>query len=116
MNAAVATTDDIQWPEQVPISPERVLSGAPSASTLVLYGDPGTEAGLWKVTPGEFTTKLTGYREFIHIVDGQGQPIDDQGHETNLRAGTIVALPEGWAGRWSVQTELVKSYSIVRAQ
>lgn len=116
MNPAVATTDDIQWPDLVAISPERVLSGEPSASTLVLYTDYGTDAGLWKVTPGEFTTTLNGYREFIHIIGGHGQLIDDQGQEINLQAGTVVALPEGWTGRWKVHTELIKSYSIVRTK
>ncbi|MGO4588835.1 cupin domain-containing protein [Paenarthrobacter sp. 2TAF44] len=116
MTTAVTTTDDIQWPAPVAISPERVISGEPAASTLVLYSDPTTDSGLWKVAPGEFTTKLTGYREFIHIIEGHGQLIEDTGQEIELRTGTVVALPEGWTGRWKVQRELVKSYSIVRTK
>lgn len=116
MTSAVATTDNVPWPAPVTISPERAISGEPSASTFVLYTGSGTEAGLWKVAPGEFTTKLNGYREFIHVVEGQGQLIADAGQEIDLRPGTVVALPEGWSGRWKVQTELIKSYSIVRTR
>lgn len=113
MTNAVATIATVQWPKKVAISPERVVSGEPSASTLVLHRDSRTEAGLWKVEPGEFTTRLTGYSEFIHIVDGEGQLVNDDGHTIDLRAGTVVALPEGWAGRWRITESLVKSYSIV---
>ncbi|MGO4806451.1 cupin domain-containing protein [Arthrobacter sp. 2MCAF15] len=113
MTNVVATIATVQWPKKVAISPERVISGSPSASTFVLYRDSRTEAGLWKVEPGEFTTRLTGYREFIHIVEGAGQLIHDDGETIDLRAGTVVALPEGWAGRWRITAPLVKSYSIV---
>ena len=113
MTSAVATTAAVPWPGPVAISPERVISGSPSASTYVLYRDSRTEAGLWKVGPGEFTTRLTGYREFIHIVEGAGQLIHDDGDTIELSAGTVVALPEGWSGRWRITAPLVKSYSIV---
>lgn len=113
MTSAVATTSTVPWPEPIAISPERVISGSPSASTFILYPDSRTEAGLWKVEPGEFTTRLAGYREFIHIVEGAGQLIHDEGDTIDLHAGTVVALPEGWAGRWRITESLVKSYSIV---
>lgn len=113
MTSTVATIATVQWPKKVDISPDRVVSGEPSASTLVLHRDSRTEADLWKVEPGEFTTRLTGYSGFIHIVDRVGQLIHDDGHSIELRAGTVVALPEGWTGRWRISTTLVKSYSIV---
>lgn len=113
MTNAVAKIATVEWPKKVAIGRERVVSGEPAASTFVLHRDARTEAGLWKVEPGEFTTRLTGYSEFIHIVEGVGQLIHDDGHSIELRAGTVVALPEGWTGRWRVSTTLVKSYSIV---
>ena len=114
MNEVMAIIESVHWPDAMTISPDRVISGRPSASTLVLDKDARSEHGLWKVEPGEFTTRLDGYREFIHIVEGRGQLIHEDGPALDLRPGVVIVLPEGWAGRWLVETTLVKSYSIIR--
>ncbi|WP_314196255.1 hypothetical protein [uncultured Arthrobacter sp.] len=55
----------ISWPAPVPISAERVITGEPVASTLVLEETPTHQLGLWQVSPGEFVTDHAGYVEYI---------------------------------------------------
>ncbi|MFE4079160.1 cupin domain-containing protein [Paenarthrobacter sp. YIM B13468] len=115
--SAVTTTviGSARWPHPEPISPERVISGQPMASTLVLDDEGSSQSGLWKVEPGEFTTKLIGYKEFIHVISGQAKLVHDSGEVYSLGPGVVLALPEGWSGRWLIETTLVKSYTIVRS-
>ncbi|MEV4954083.1 cupin domain-containing protein [Paenarthrobacter nitroguajacolicus] len=115
MSAVATTIGAAQWPMPNPVSPERVISGQPATSTLVLNDSVRAQSGLWKVSPGEFTTKLTGYQEFIHIVDGQGKLVRDDGETIILQPGVVVSLPEGWAGRWLIEATLVKVYTMVRS-
>jgi uncharacterized cupin superfamily protein len=109
-------TSTIDWPSFVPIPDDRVRAGVPSTSTLVLHKDDRTELGLWQATPGDFTTSHSGYEEFIHVVDGEGDLVRDDGTIHPLRAGTILLLEDGWAGQWVIRQTLTKSYSIVTSE
>lgn len=114
MTTAVHTSS-IDWPAFEAVPADRVLAGAPQTSTLVLHEDDRAELGLWQVTPGEFTTVHAGYDELMHVVDGEGELIRDDGTSYPLRAGTIIVLEDGWTGRWVVRAALTKSYSIVQS-
>ena len=107
------TLTDIDWPEAVAIAPERVLDGAPVASTVVVEDDPGHQLGLWRVSPGEFTTDHAGYVEYIHILEGCGRLIDEAGISTDLAPGVTVLMQPGWKGRWVVEQTITKVYTIV---
>lgn len=114
MSAAVRVDlASVDWPAQVAISEERVLNGEPSASTLVLEQTDAYELGLWRITPGEFTTRHDGYLEYITVIDGAGQLIDDNGTVTALRPGTTVMMQPGWHGRWVVTETLTKAYAVL---
>jgi uncharacterized cupin superfamily protein len=105
--------DDVTWPEGQPIASERVLSGAPRASTVVLHKDERCEVGLWQVSPGEFTTVHQGYVESVTIASGRGRLVHDDGTVTELGPGSVAVLEEGWAGRWVVEETIVKSYAVI---
>ena len=112
--STVLHASSLHWAEPVPVDPERIIRGAPATSTHVLFADGKTELGLWRATPGEFTTVHQGYEEFISVIEGEGELIHDDGSRTTLNAGTVLILENGWRGRWSIASTLVKSYTTVR--
>lgn len=111
--SAVLHASSLQWPQATPIAVERIITGNPAASTQVMFTDGRTELGLWRVSPGEFTTVHDGYEEFIHIVEGEGELIHDDGTVITLRPGGVLLLEDGWRGRWIIRRTLVKSYATV---
>lgn len=104
------------WPAAQPVERARVVAGAPDTSTLVLHRDSRTEAGLWKASPGEFTTVRQGCTEFITIDAGRGRLVHDNGQAIELHPHTVVVLEDGWTGRWIVEETVVKSYAIIFAE
>lgn len=113
MNATRILTADIKWPEPEAIAAERIVSGNPVASTLVLRDDPGHQLGLWHVTEGSFRTDHAGYVEYIHILAGRGQLVDEEDNVINLEPGVTVLMDAGWRGRWIVHEAIIKTYTIV---
>ncbi|HEX2246168.1 MAG TPA: cupin domain-containing protein [Arthrobacter sp.] len=105
----------IVWPEPVMIPRERVLAGAPAAATLVLEETPTFQLGLWRVDAGEFVTDHTGYLEYVQILEGSGQLVDDDGTATVLEPGVTVLMHPGWKGRWVVTESIVKAYTIINS-
>jgi uncharacterized cupin superfamily protein len=106
---------DIDWPAAEPIAASRIIAGAPAAQTFVTATTAGGETGLWRVTEGEFTTVHEGYVEFIHIVDGEGELVHDDGTVLPLAPGVTVTMADGWRGRWVIRRPLVKTYAILRS-
>lgn len=103
----------IDWPEAVDIAADRVIAGTPTASTLVIEDAASHQLGLWRVSSGEFVTDHAGYLEYIHIVSGSGQLIDQVGMVTELSPGTTVLMQPGWKGRWVVKETITKVYTII---
>lgn len=103
----------LDWPAAVDVPSNRVLRGKPAASTLVLEDAPSHQIGLWRVSTGGFSTDHTGYLEFVHIIEGRGRLIDENGLVTELFAGVTVVMPRGWKGQWDVTETLTKAYTIL---
>lgn len=115
MSATRFTTDTLTWPEPAAIAPERILAGSPVASTVVLHDADGYQLGLWRVSEGSFVTDHAGYLEYIHILEGRGQLIDDEGTVAALEPGVTVLMNAGWKGRWVVEETIVKTYTMVNS-
>ena len=107
-------TRAIAWPSPVSVPADRVLAGTPRASTLVGALSSTAEAGLWRVSEGEFTTTHPGYQEFFVVLEGDGELVRDDGQVTELVPGAVVTMEPGWTGRWVVRQPIVKSYAILR--
>ena len=112
MNVVIDTAT-LAWPTEVAIAADRILAGSPAASTIVLHTTTTTELGLWRVSPGEFSTVHDGYEEFIQIVEGDADLIHDDGTVIPLSPGSVVLLEAGWRGRWLIRRPLVKTYTTV---
>lgn len=70
---------DIEWPEPVKISDDHVIAGTPFAQTVITARTAAGETGLRKATEAEFTTTHEGFVEFVHIVEGEGELVHDDG-------------------------------------
>lgn len=105
--------DAVAWPPFVPVERERVRAGSPATSTVVIHRDERSELGLWRVTPGEFSTVRTGCIEYIHVVAGEGDLVGNDGVTEPLRPGATVLLEDGWAGHWLIRSTITKSYAII---
>lgn len=91
------------------------LAGAPREALAVLHRDTdaGVEVGIWECTPGTFSKDAADYDEVCHILSGRSTLRSSDGEETELEAGSVVAIPCGWRGTWTVSETTRKAYTIV---
>lgn len=103
----------VEWPEPTPIEASRVLSGTPVASTVSLRSDDTGDVGVWRCSPGEFTAVRDGVTEFVHIIAGRGKLVHDDGTTYELHPGVTFSVDNGWTGRWLIEEQLTKAYSLI---
>nr|WP_277398988.1 cupin domain-containing protein [Achromobacter xylosoxidans] len=100
----------------VPGKPKRPLSGDAAFRTVTAFEGNGgrSEAGVWESTAGSFQSNTTGYIEFGYIVEGAARLVDPDGTVHELTVGEAFVMPEGYTGRWEVDTFVKKIYFISR--
>ena len=83
-------------------------------ATHELWASPDgrVSTGVWACTPGVFTSVRDGFSETCHILSGQGVLHSDDGESVQLRADVLIALPDGWRGRWEIAETITKVYTI----
>ena len=96
----------------VPDEPLSVLDGDPHALVRELYGEGAGQSGLWEVTPGAFVAENDGFAEYMHILEGRGTVLSDDGSTLELRPGVKFIARSGWRGRWVVTETIRKIYVI----
>lgn len=91
------------------------LEGAPHEGLAVLHGDAdaGLTVGVWECSPGTFSKDASDYDEVCHILSGRSTLRSSDGAETELTAGTLVVIPRGWVGTWTVHEHMRKAYTVV---
>lgn len=91
------------------------LTPGQQEATVELWAslDGRSSTGVWACTPGVFTSVRDGYAETCYILEGEGALHTDGGDPVALRPGVLVALPDGWRGRWEIVETLKKVYTIV---
>ena len=92
--------------------PLSVVDGDPHATVRQLYADGAAQSGLWEVTPGAFAAENDGFAEYMHILEGRGTVLSDDGSTLELRPGVKFIAPSGWRGRWVVTESIRKIYVI----
>ncbi|WP_454695745.1 cupin domain-containing protein [Achromobacter aegrifaciens] len=100
----------------VPGKPRRPISGDAAFRTVTAFEGNGgrAEAGVWESTAGSFQSNTTGYIEFGYIVDGAARLVDPDGTVHELSVGEAFVMPEGYTGRWEVDSFVKKIYFISR--
>ena len=89
-----------------------MLDGDPHALVRELYGEGAGQSGLWEVTPGAFVAENDGFAEYMHILEGRGTVLSDDGSTLELRPGVKFIARSGWRGRWVVTETIRKIYVI----
>lgn len=90
------------------------LRGEPMESSLSLYDDGRTDAGIWQCTPGSWTSSKDGVGELMHFVSGHGWITDADGTRHEIVPGAVRYFPDGWSGVWDVDATVRKVYVITR--
>lgn len=101
------------WPAAEAVEQHRIVAGSPRTSSISVHQDGRSHAGLWRVSPGEFTTARRGQTEFITILEGTGRLVRESGETTELYPGAFAVMEDGWTGRWVIDTDLVKTFVTV---
>ncbi|MFD2174020.1 cupin domain-containing protein [Rhodobacter lacus] len=79
------------------------LAGASHSTGRLLFKGPGNvpETGIWVCTPGRWRICVPR-DEFCHFVAGRARYTATTGEVTEVRAGTCVLFPAGYAGEAEV--------------
>ena len=67
---------------------------------------------MWEVTPGAFAAENDGFAEYMHILEGRGTVLSDDGSTLDLRPGVKFIARSGWRGRWVV-TETIRNIYVI---
>jgi len=87
------------------------LEGISRSSGRLLFKGPGNipESGLWQCTPGRWRLAIPR-DELCHFLAGAATYERDHGEVVQVRAGTVVLFPAGWAGECTVHETLRNTY------
>ena len=116
------TTAGVQvetWPTELPtmpIPPDDIIAGNPSAHGLVLSQseDRLVSSGCWTCEPGEFSWEFA-WDEFAQVLEGEATITEEDGSSHTLKAGQAVSFPRGLKTRWQV-TKTIKKFFVVRTR
>ena len=113
--ATYIDTARISRPTPVPIASERVITGEPIASTLVLEDTPFDQLGLWRVGPGEFVTDdARAIRVHSHCCGFRSAEYH-AGVTIDLAPGATASMQPGWKGRWIVRETITKVFTVINS-
>ncbi len=92
---------------------EKCIDGRPLQRTWHHFTseDGNFFAGLWEAEPGRWRIKYTE-NEFCQILEGHSILRDEDGNETDLKAGDNLVIPAGFEGEWQVVETTKKIYVI----
>jgi uncharacterized cupin superfamily protein len=87
-------------------------AGDPIESSLELFDDGVTSAGIWECTPGIWPSTKDGIGELMHFVAGHGWIVDGDGTRHEIVPGATRYFADGWSGHWEVDETVRKVYVI----
>jgi uncharacterized protein len=73
------------------------------------------EAGVWECGPGRFTAAKDGHTEVCQILSGGGNVEGEDGVRVAFGPGSLLVLPAGWRGTWTLDETTRKSYVVIPA-
>ena len=92
--------------EELPIAPDDIRAGTPTAGVVTLVDDLAVEIGVWELTEG--TVVDTEVDEVFVVVAGAGSVIFSDGEPVDLRPGVVVRLRAGERTTWTITETLRK--------
>lgn len=83
-------------------------------ATAHVHGEENTlEVGVWACEQGEFTAARDGVTEVCQILSGSATVAGEDGNTAEVSAGSLLVLPAGWRGTWTVHADIRKTYVLV---
>ena len=108
LDRASVRDDLVDWGVQ----PE-AIEGTSRSTGRLLHKGPNNqpESGIWVCTPGRWRLKIPR-DELCHFVAGRATYRSDDGEVIEVRAGTVVLFPAGWAGECAVHETIRNAYML----
>jgi uncharacterized cupin superfamily protein len=83
------------------------------AATAWTAAGANVRTGYWECGTGTFTGVRDGVHEVCYIVSGRATLRDAAGGVTEISAGSILVLPDGWNGTWEVHEPVQKMFVMI---
>lgn len=99
------------------IPPQALQSGDPRERGRSLYADQTgqLDAGVWECEPNKHVIEAAPYDEFVYLLQGRIDVIDDEGGVEIFRAGDSFMMPRGCKCTWDVKEPVRKLYVVLTA-
>ncbi len=100
------------------IPPETLKSGDPQERGLSYYADQTgqLDSGVWECEPNKHIIESAPYDEFVYLLQGRIDVIDDEGNTETYNAGDSFVMPRGCNCTWDVKEPVRKLYVVLTAQ
>lgn len=105
----------LQPTEYIPA--DTLESGDPQERGLSYYADQTgqLDAGVWECEPNRHVIDSAPYDEFVYLLEGRIDVIDEQGGVESYRAGDSFVMPRGYKCTWDVKEPVRKLYVVLTA-
>lgn len=100
------------------IPPESVQSGEPRERGRSFYADRTgqLDAGVWECEPNRHAIDGAPYDEFVYLLEGRVDVIDNEGNTETYKAGDSFVMPRGCKCIWDVKEPVRKLYVVLTAE
>jgi uncharacterized cupin superfamily protein len=100
------------------ISEEALQSGSPQERGRSFYADQTgqLDAGVWTCEPNRHVLDPSPYDEFVYLLEGHIDVIDDDGTTQSYKAGDSFVMPRGCKCTWDVKAPVRKLYVVLTAE
>ncbi|MGI9464402.1 MAG: cupin domain-containing protein [Aestuariivirgaceae bacterium] len=97
---------------------DTVQSGEPKERGCSLYADQTNQldAGVWECEPNKHVIEAAPYDEFVYLLQGHIDVIDDEGGVESYKAGDSFMMPRGCKCTWDVKEPVRKLYVVLTAE
>ena len=100
------------------IAPEMLQSGDPQERGRSLYVDRTgqLDAGVWECEPNKHFYEASPYDEFVYLLEGNVDVIEEDGSVQTFKAGDSFMMPRGCKCTWDVKEPVRKLYVVLTAE
>ncbi len=100
------------------ISDEALQAGEPRERGRSFYADQTgqLDAGVWACEPNRHVLDPSPYDEFVYLLEGRIDVIDEDGTTQTFQAGDSFVMPRGCKCTWDVKEPVRKLYVVLTAE
>jgi uncharacterized cupin superfamily protein len=100
------------------IAPEMLRAGDPQERGRSFYADQTgqLDAGVWQCEPNKHVLEPSPYDEFVYLLEGHIDVIDEEGNVETYKAGDSFMMPRGCKCTWDVKAPVRKLYVVLTAE